>query len=83
MILEKQELEEEVERFGEEEGERIPSFLLEPDRLPTPELSSLCFHSLQSTRSNDPLRASDKGPSALKLVLFQLDQHLRINLEEL
>lgn len=70
MILEKQELEEEAERFGEEEGERIPSFLLEPDCLPTPELSSLCFHSLQSTRSNDPLRASDKGPSALKLVLF-------------
>ena len=46
MILEKQELEEEAKRFGEEEGERIPSFLLEPDRLPTPELSSLCFPSL-------------------------------------
>lgn len=46
MILEKQELEEEAKRFGEEERERIPSFLLEPDRLPTPELSSLCFPSL-------------------------------------
>lgn len=46
MILEKQELEEEAKRFGEEVGERIPSFLLEPDHLSTPELSSLCFPSL-------------------------------------
>lgn len=47
MILEKQELKEEAKRFGEEDGERIPSFLLEPDCcLHTPELSSLCFPSL-------------------------------------